>query len=197
MVLEPFDRAKACVPYLPVLAGCIGETFRAQQFRMDPDHDDFFVIRAIEDSDSSALGQRLGRTPEKIVLQLGSARMLEARHAASLRIDAGHHVLDDTVLARRIHALEDDEQGEACSTRRATPADRSASGHLPREQIPVFVVIAEDGRNARRPLLEVDARALGRRQSRVAIFIRSPVSRTIDVARERLAVPDEYRIRAP
>ena len=32
---------------------------------------------------------------------------------AALRIEARHHVLDDAVLAGRVHALEDDQQGPA------------------------------------------------------------------------------------
>jgi hypothetical protein len=46
------------------------------------------------------------------MLKLRRAGMLEARHAAPLRIDARHDVLDRTVLARGVHALEDDEQRE-------------------------------------------------------------------------------------
>ena len=42
----------------------------------------------------------------KIVRQLLAAGGLECVHLAALRIDAGHHVLDDAVLARRVHALE-------------------------------------------------------------------------------------------
>ena len=40
------------------------------------------------------------------MLELLGARRLEGVHLAALRIDAGHHVLDDAVLAGGVHALE-------------------------------------------------------------------------------------------
>jgi len=39
--------------------------------------------------------------------------VLEAEDLAALGVDAGHHVLDDAVLAGGVHRLEDDEQGVA------------------------------------------------------------------------------------
>jgi len=35
--------------------------------------------------------------------------MLEAEHLAALRIDAGHHVPDDSVLSGGIHRLKDQQ----------------------------------------------------------------------------------------
>ena len=60
-----------------------------------------------------ALRQIARGAPEKIVLQLGGAGMLEAEHLAALRIDPGHHVPDRAVLARRVHRLEDQQHGVA------------------------------------------------------------------------------------
>ena len=76
---------------------------------MDPHHQNFFVIGAIENADRPAPRQARPRAPEKIVLQLLLARRLEAVHLASLRIDPGHHVLDDAVLAGRVHTLQHDQ----------------------------------------------------------------------------------------
>ena len=45
------------------------------------------------------------------MLQLFGAGRLEGMHLAALRIDAGHHVLDDAVLAGGVHALQHDEHG--------------------------------------------------------------------------------------
>ena len=53
------------------------------------------------------------RAPEKIVVEFLRARRLERMHLAALRIDAGHHVLDDAVLAGRIHRLEHDQHRPA------------------------------------------------------------------------------------
>ena len=39
------------------------------------------------------------------------AGMLEADDLAALRIDAGHDVLDGAVLPRRVHRLEDHQDG--------------------------------------------------------------------------------------
>jgi hypothetical protein len=57
--------------------------------------------------------QIAGGAPEKIVLQLGGAGMLEAEHLAALRVDPGHHVPDGAVLSRRIHRLKDQQDGVA------------------------------------------------------------------------------------
>ena len=45
--------------------------------------------------------------------QFEMARRLERRDLAALRIDAGHDVRHDAVLARRIHALQDDKDRPA------------------------------------------------------------------------------------
>ena len=49
-------------------------------------------------------GSAHGGAPEEIVVELLGARRLERMHLAALRIDAAHHVLDDAVLAGRVHA---------------------------------------------------------------------------------------------
>ena len=63
-----------------------------------------FVIGAVEDADPPALRQVADAAPQEVVLQFGRAGMLEAEDLAALRIDPGHHVLDDAVLPGGIHA---------------------------------------------------------------------------------------------
>ena len=52
---------------------------------------------------------RHGRPPQEVVLQFLGAWVLEAEHLATLRVDAGHDVLDHAVLARGVHGLEDQQ----------------------------------------------------------------------------------------
>src|SRR5947208_16500343 len=49
------------------------------------------------------------RTPEEIVCRLLLGRHLEGNDLAAARVDAAHDVLHGAVLARGVHALEDDE----------------------------------------------------------------------------------------
>src|SRR6476469_4954054 len=57
-----------------------------QEFLMHADHQDFFVIRAVEDADLSALRQLLRGAPKKIMVQFFGGGLLEARYFAGLRI---------------------------------------------------------------------------------------------------------------
>ena len=77
---------------------------------MNPDHEHLFVVRAIEDTDVPALRQTQRRAPEKIVLQLLRGRLLEGVHLTTLRIDAGHHVLDGSVFSSGVHSLKNQKQ---------------------------------------------------------------------------------------
>ncbi|MOA33705.1 hypothetical protein D3C78_1550210 [compost metagenome] len=72
-----------------------------------------FVVRAVEDADAAALGQVACGAPKEVVLQLLSAGVLKAEHLTALRVDAGHDVADGAILARRVHRLEDHQQGVA------------------------------------------------------------------------------------
>jgi len=49
------------------------------------------------------------RAPEEVVRRLLLGRHLEGNHLAAARVDAAHDVLHGAVLARGVHALEDDE----------------------------------------------------------------------------------------
>src|ERR1043165_3768319 len=80
---------------------------------MNADDQYLFVVRPIENPDPTALGEASRSAPQKIVLQLLRTRVLEAEDLAALRIDAGHHVLDGTVLSCGIHSLKDDQESIA------------------------------------------------------------------------------------
>ncbi len=125
---------------------------------MDADDEDLFVIGAIEDADAPPLGQACRRPPQEIVIEIGGAWMLEAEDLAALRVDAGHDVLDHAVLAGRVHRLKDQQQG--------VPVVRVeqilALGELPDvclKQRPIFLLRSVERRDARGPLLQIEAPA--------------------------------------
>src|SRR6202041_1523301 len=72
--------------------------FALEQLLVYADHEHLFVVGAIEDSDSAALGDALVGAPHEVVIELLDRRLLERINLASLRIDPGHHVTDDAVL---------------------------------------------------------------------------------------------------
>ena len=80
---------------------------------MHPNYQHVFVIGTIEDANPPAFGKAAVRAPQKIVLQLLSARLLEAEYLASFGIDAGHHVPDGPVFASAVHALKNQKQSIA------------------------------------------------------------------------------------
>jgi hypothetical protein len=92
-----------------------GKSLVAQDFGMHANHQNFFVIGAIEDADPSPLGEAYVGAPEEVMFQLVLAGLLEARNFASRWIDAGHDVGNRSVFARRIHTLEYQQQGIAAA----------------------------------------------------------------------------------
>jgi hypothetical protein len=82
---------------------------------MDADDQHLLIVGAIKYADPSPFRQIACSAPEKVVPQFRSAGVLEAEYLAALGIDAGHHVLDDTILSRRIHRLEDQQDRIAVS----------------------------------------------------------------------------------
>ena len=108
MMLERPDRLVAMRP--DVLADEARRQFLLrQQVRMHAHDQHFLIVGAVEDADAASPRQPQGGAAQEIILQLFFARRLERMHLAALRIDAGHHVLDDAVLARGIHALQHDQ----------------------------------------------------------------------------------------
>src|SRR5262245_4124286 len=84
------------------------QILRLEDFGMDTNDQDLLIVRAVEDADPTAFGKRHRSAPEKIVRELDRAGMLKADHLDALRVDAGHHVLDDAILAGGIQRLKDD-----------------------------------------------------------------------------------------
>src|ERR1035437_3108721 len=77
---------------------------------MDGDDGHLLIVGTIEDADPPAFRQTAGRTPEKIMFQLFSARLFETENLAALRIDPGHDVPDGAVLAGSVHPLKNQQQ---------------------------------------------------------------------------------------
>src|SRR5262245_18559402 len=73
---------------------------------MNPHHEGFFVIAAIENADATALGQTLHTAPEIIVIEVFAGRRLERINLAALRIEAGHDMLDGAVFSGGVHRLK-------------------------------------------------------------------------------------------
>ena len=80
---------------------------------MHPDDQHLLIIGSVEDADPPAFRQVARGAPEKIVLQLRGAGVLETEDLAALRVDPGHHVLDGAIFSRRIHRLKDQQDGMA------------------------------------------------------------------------------------
>ena len=122
---------------------------------MHADDQHLLVIGAVEDADAAALRQRLRGAPEKIVVQFGRARVLEAEHLAALRIDARHHVADGAVLAGGVHGLKDQQQGIAVGRVEQT-LQRAELLDLLWEELAVCLLRLVRRLHQRRPLLQVD-----------------------------------------
>ncbi len=97
----------------PLVRGRGIERLAGEELRVDADGDDLLVVRAVEDADLAAGGQRELAPPQPVVRQLHLARLLERGHPHALRVQAAHDVLDRAVLARGVHRLEDHEQRPA------------------------------------------------------------------------------------
>lgn len=70
----------------------------------------FLVVRSVENTGPSTLGQALGITPEKVVIEIRPRRLLERENLAALGIDPRHDVLDGAV---RVYGLKHEQQRPA------------------------------------------------------------------------------------
>ena len=71
-------------------------------------HDeDFFIVRTVENPDSSSFRKAVHIAPEKVMFELSVAWVLKAEHLATLRVNAGHHMADNPILAGSVHRLKD------------------------------------------------------------------------------------------
>ena len=57
------------------------------------------------------LGQTFHAAPHIIVVKIFAGRRFERKNLTALRINAGHHMLDRAVFSRRVHRLEDEQDG--------------------------------------------------------------------------------------
>jgi len=82
------------------------EALVAENFRMHPNDQYVFVIRAIEDAYTPAFGKPACGAPKKIMFQFLGTRLFEAENLAPFRIDPGHNVPDGAVLAGGVQSLK-------------------------------------------------------------------------------------------
>ena len=82
-------------------------------------HDEHvLVVRPVEDADLTGTGQCPPDAPEEGVGQLLGRRLLERREVDSLRVDCTDDVPHDAALARRVEALDDEQQGAPAAAAR-------------------------------------------------------------------------------
>src|SRR5437868_6590079 len=105
MAFESDNGTIALIPDIIFVQYFIRQAFAFENLRMHAQDQDFFVIGTVEDADASALGEGAGCASEEIMFEFLDAGMLETDDLATLRIDAGHDVLDGAVLAGGIHGL--------------------------------------------------------------------------------------------
>jgi hypothetical protein len=155
MFLQAHDRVIPLTPQRTVVTRLVRDAFRAQDLRMHSRDQHFLIVRSIEDADPPPFGEVAGGPPEKIVPQFDGSRMFEAEYVATLRIDARHHVLDDAVLPRRVHRLEDQQKGITIGCVKKL-LQRAQSGHFFGQQYLIVLLRLVDGLHVRRPFLEID-----------------------------------------
>src|ERR1700690_2613931 len=80
---------------------------------MNPDHQHFFIVRTVEDTDLASLREQSQGTPEIVVIQFLDRRRFERMHLAALRIYARHHMLNGAILAGCVHGLKDEQHAPA------------------------------------------------------------------------------------
>ena len=75
--------------------------------RMNFAHEDFFIVRPIEDSDGAAWRQGIGGAPEKVVFQFKRARAFECADFDAVWVHAAHDVTYGAIFSCGIHGLKD------------------------------------------------------------------------------------------
>ena len=100
------------IPLLPdglLLEQLIRKALAAENLRMHADDEHLLVVGTIEDANAPAFGQTARGALEKIMFQLLGARLFETENFAALRIDSGHDVPNDAVLAGGVHSLKNQQ----------------------------------------------------------------------------------------
>src|SRR5204862_8177943 len=103
-------RFETLFPNAAIILYRLRQILRLQNSGVNADDQNLFVMRAVEDANLAAFGQRLLTSPKEIVIELFGRRLFERHDMTALRINSAHHVLDGAVLAGRIHRLEDYQQ---------------------------------------------------------------------------------------
>ena len=146
------------IPLLPdvfLVAQFFRQILAAENLRMHANDQHFLVIRAVEDADPAALGKAARGAPEKIVIELFGARLLETENLAAFRIDPGHDVPDGAVLAGAVHALEDQQQRIAVGCV-VELLQRAQLLHVLVQKLLILLLRLRIGIDNRRPFAEVD-----------------------------------------
>src|SRR5262249_48471516 len=110
MLLQFNDRAVPAGPDVS-LKGFRREPLSMEDLRMDTDNENLLIVRTVEDSDTSALRKTHGRSPEEIMVEILCARVFETEDLTSLRVHAGHDMLDRAVFPGGIHGLKYQQHG--------------------------------------------------------------------------------------
>src|SRR5262245_36580580 len=90
--LKFVDRIITLFPDVFIAQGPLGKPVAGENFGMHANDQDLFVVGPVENSNAPALRQANRSSPEKIVIELLRAWMLEAEHLTPLRVHAGHDV---------------------------------------------------------------------------------------------------------
>lgn len=77
---------------------------------MNARHDDVFILRTVKNADISALRQGFIDAPHVIMILLLTCRLFEGDDLHAARIEARKDMIHRTVLAGRIHRLQDDDE---------------------------------------------------------------------------------------
>ena len=111
MALEVPDGSITLFPHLDRIARqLLGQALvLGEDLGMNTDHQHFLIVGAIEDSDSTPLGQLFACSPEKVVVELFVAWLLERMDRDAMHIHAGHDVANGAIFPCCVHGLEDEQ----------------------------------------------------------------------------------------
>src|SRR5215813_712387 len=80
-----------------------------EKLSMHPYDERLLVIATVEDTDAATFRQAPDATPHEIVIEILLRWSLEGKYLTTLRVDAGHNVLDRAVFPRGVHRLKDQQ----------------------------------------------------------------------------------------
>src|SRR5262249_12036145 len=88
MLFQVRNRTIAVLPEILVLSQLFRQSLGLQDLGVNPNDQNLFVIRTVEDTDAAALGQAQCGAPEEVMFQFFGAGMLKAEDLAALRVHA-------------------------------------------------------------------------------------------------------------